>query len=292
MPLQNLVEYFNDRFGQEHRSSFRPFLLEENTISALFGQIKISSVFSPIRQALRPAEIVGHAAKLNVSTYDVQYLYSDEIENLLSNHAHRDGDFESIINFDRLSRTVHMLNYLPITHLQGVLFLEVDPRHILGVKKDHGAYFEEVIGQCGLETKNVVIIMAVNSHYVRHYQELAVGLDNYRHRGYQIALKFDYVVQESQSFDLITKLSPNFVSLSARHLDQVRDNTIFEKLRDLKALVESTGGQSILQQIDQKKSEALARNTGFDLVQGSYYERPSAPVLVPETLDFRISVNG
>ncbi|MFZ2406446.1 MAG: hypothetical protein WAW41_15025 [Methylobacter sp.] len=292
MPLQNLVDYFNDRFGQEHRSSFRPFLLEEGKISALFGPIKIGSVFSPIRQALKPAEIIGHAAKLKVSTHEVQHLYSDEIENLLSNQPHQAGDFESIINFDRLSRTVHMLNYLPFTHLQGSLFVEVDPRHILGIKQDHGAYFEEVIRQCGLETKNVVIVMAVNSQYARHYQELVTGLDNYRRRGYQTALKFDYVAQESQSFELITKLSPNYVSLSARHLDQVRDNALLKKLRDLKALVASTGGQTILQQIDQKKSESLARNTGFDLVHGSYYERPSAPVFLPETADIEVSAAG
>ncbi len=289
MPLQNLVDYFNDRFGQEHRSSFRPFILEEGTISALFGPIKIGSVFSPIRQALKPAQIIGHAAKLKVSTHEVQHLYSGEIENLLTNQPHQASDFESIINFDRLSRTVHMLNYLPLTHLQGSLLVEVDPRHILGVKQDHGAYFEEVIRQCGLETRNVVIVMAVNSHYARHYQELVTGLDNYRRRGYQIALKFDYVAQESQSFDLITKLSPNYVSLSARHLDQIRDNALFEKLRDLRALVSSAGGQTILQQIDQKKSESLARNTGFDLVQGSYYERPSAPVFLPESADVAVA---
>jgi len=289
MPLQNLVDYFNDRFGQEHRSSFRPFILEEGTISALFGPIKIGSVFSPIRQALKPAQIIGHAAKLKVSTHEVQHLYSGEIENLLTNQPHQASDFESIINFDRLSRTVHMLNYLPLTHLQGSLLVEVDPRHILGVKQDHGAYFEEVIRQCGLETRNVVIVMAVNSHYARHYQELVTGLDNYRRRGYQIALKFDYVAQESQSFDLITKLSPNYVSLSARHLDQIRDNALFEKLRDLRALVSSAGGQTILQQIDQKKSESLARNTGFDLVQGSYYERPSAPVFLPESDDVAVA---
>ena len=289
MPLQNLVDYFNDRFGQEHRSSFRPFILEDGTISALFGPIKIGSVFSPIRQALKPAQIIGHAAKLKVSTHEVQHLYSGEIENLLTNQPHQASDFESIINFDRLSRTVHMLNYLPLTHLQGSLLVEVDPRHILGVKQDHGAYFEEVIRQCGLETRNVVIVMAVNSHYARHYQELVTGLDNYRRRGYQIALKFDYVAQESQSFDLITKLSPNYVSLSARHLDQIRDNALFEKLRDLRALVSSAGGQTILQQIDQKKSESLARNTGFDLVQGSYYERPSAPVFLPESDDVAVA---
>jgi EAL domain-containing protein (putative c-di-GMP-specific phosphodiesterase class I) len=277
MPLQNLVEYFNDRFGQEHRSSFRPFLLEEGSISTLFGQIKIGSVFSPIGLALKPTEIIGHAGKLKVSTHDVQYLYSDEIENLLSNHPHQDSDFESIIDFDRLSRTTHMLNYLPLAHLQGSLFLEVDPRHILGIKQDHGAYFEEVINQCGLETKNVVIIMAVSSPYARHYPELITGLNNYRHRGYQIALKFDYVAQQGQAFDLISKLSPNYVSLSARPLDQLRDSTLLEKLGNLSTQVASTGGQSILQQIDQQTSELLARNAGFDLVQGRYYEQAEVP---------------
>jgi len=64
MPLQNLADYFNDRFGQEHRSSFRPFLLENEVISTLFGQIKISSLFLPIRLAQKPDEIIGHAAKI------------------------------------------------------------------------------------------------------------------------------------------------------------------------------------------------------------------------------------
>ena len=272
MPLQNLADYFNDRFGQEHRSSFRPFLLENEVISTLFGQIKISSLFLPIRLTQKPDEIMGHAAKLKVSTHEVQYLYSDEIENLLSTHPHSDNNFESIIDFDRLSRTTHMLNYLPLAHLQGALFLEVDPRHILGIKKDHGAYFEEVINHCGLETKNIVITMAVSSPYAKHYPALIAGLINYRERGYKIALKFDYVAQEEQSFDLITQLTPNFVSLSARSLDQLRDNALADKLLHLNARVEIAGGQSILSQIDQQSFALLAENTGFNFVQGAYYE--------------------
>jgi len=272
MPLQNLADYFNDRFGQEHRSSFRPFLLENEVISTLFGQIKISSLFLPIRLTQKPDEIIGHAAKLKVSTHEVQYLYSDEIENLLSDHPHSNNNFESIIDFDRLSRTTHMLNYLPLAHLQGALFLEVDPRHILGIKKDHGAYFEEVINHCGLETKNIVITMAVSSPYAKHYPALIAGLINYRVRGYKIALKFDYVAQEEQSFDLITQLTPNYVSLSARSLDQLRDNALADKLRHLNARVEIAGGKSMLQQIDQQSSALLAENTGFNFVQGAYYE--------------------
>jgi hypothetical protein len=272
MPLQDLVEYFNDRLGREHRSSFRPFILEEGKVSGLFGPIRIDSFFAPLRQALKPTLIVGHTAQITVAPNKTQHLYANEIETLLANNSVPAADFESIINFDRLSRTVHMLNYLTLSHLQGVLFLEVDPRHILGIKQDHGAYFQEVIAQCGLETKNIVIILAVNSQYARYYQELINGLDNYRRRGYQISLNFDCFAQESEAFELIAKISPNYVSLSARNMeDQVHDDTLLEKLQQLKTRVASAGGQSILLQIDEKKSDLLARNTGFDLVEGGYY---------------------
>jgi EAL domain-containing protein (putative c-di-GMP-specific phosphodiesterase class I) len=272
MPLQHLVEYFNDRLGREHRSSFRPFVLEEGKVSGLFGPIRIDSFFAPLRQTLKPTVIVGHTVQITVVPNKIQYLYANEIETLLANNAVPATEFESIVNFDRLCRTVHMLNYLTLAHLQGMLFLEVDPRHILGIKQDHGAYFEEVIVRCGLETKNVVIVLAVNSQYARYYQELINGLENYRRRGYQIALKFDYLPQESEAFELIAKISPNYISLSARNMeDLVHDDCLLAKLHQLQTRVASVGGQSILQQIDEKKSDLLARNTGFDLVEGGYY---------------------
>jgi hypothetical protein len=216
--------------------------------------------------------IVGHTAQISVAPNKTQHLYESEIETLLANNAVQASDFESIINFDRLCRTVHMLNYLTLAHLHGVLFLEVDPRHILGVKRDHGVYFEEVIVRCGFETKNVVIVLAVNSQYARYYQELIKGLDNYRRRGYQIALKYEYLPQGDETADFIANISPNFVSLSARNMeDQAHDDNLQEKLRQLKKQVASTGGQTILQQIDEKKSDLLARNTDFDWVEGGYY---------------------
>jgi len=45
MPLQDLVEYFNDRFELEHRSTYRPFILENGEVSGLFGPIRIDSIF-------------------------------------------------------------------------------------------------------------------------------------------------------------------------------------------------------------------------------------------------------
>jgi EAL domain-containing protein (putative c-di-GMP-specific phosphodiesterase class I) len=291
MPLQHLVEYFNDRFGREHHSSFRPFILEDGAVSGLFGPIRISSIFTPVRETLKPATIIGHTAQISVVPYENQHLNTNDIDNLVIHPTRQATDFESIINFDRLCRTVHMLNYLPLSHFQGVLFLEVDPRHILGIKQDHGAYFEEVIIRCGLETKNVVILMAVNNQYARYHHELLNGLENYRRRGYQLALKFDYIALENQVLELIEKLSPNYVCLSARHLNRVRDSTMLAKLHKLRSLVAATGGKSIMRQIDQKRPASLARNTNFDLVQGNYYEQPSALGIDSESANIKAQAN-
>ena len=51
----------------------------------------------------------------------------------------------------------------------------------------------------------------------------------------------------------------------------MHDDTLLAKLHQLSTQVASVGGLSILHQIDEKKSDLLARNSGFDLVEGGYY---------------------
>lgn len=274
MPLQQLVEYFNDRLEQEHNAGFRPFILRDGGVHAMFGPICIGSTLKPIRETLRTAHLVGHAAHLSVVPHTAQPLQNQELENLLALEPAQNTQPESIINFDRLSRAVHMLNYLPQAHLDEVLFLEVDPRHILGVKEDHGAYFEEVIVKCGLQTRNVAITMTVNKIYARYYQTLLKGLQNYQRRGYRLALKFDYHTLEKPAIELIARAAPDFVGLSAQHLERIRDNKLPEKLQLLNSLVDSVAGRSLMLDIEDKRSAALARQTGFDLVEGAYFEQP------------------
>jgi EAL domain-containing protein (putative c-di-GMP-specific phosphodiesterase class I) len=276
MALFDLVEYFNDRFEREHRAKYRPLVIENNRVYGVFGQLRIHSVFSPLRETVNPKNVSGHAVKIKVAAYEAQYLHSYEMDNLALNSGDNYIHFESVINFDRLARTVHMLNYLPLAQSDKVLFLEVDPRHILGIKKDHGAYFETVIEQCGLTTKNTVVVLAVTRNYVQYSAALIRGLSNYRQRGYQIALRFDHLVSDKHIFDLIGKLTPDYVSLSARQIEVENKNNALEKLHALKQALTITQGQGILRQIDRKKSELLARQSGFDLVEGNYYEKAQA----------------
>ncbi len=272
MALIDLIEYFNDRFEREHQAHYRPLVLENNLVSGFFGQLKISSVFSPLRHIANIESVSGHSVKIKVSANESPYLHNYELSNLALNSNETYIHFESIINFDRLARTVHMLNYLPFAQPNQVLFLEVDPRHILGIKKDHGAYFQTVIEECGLSNHNTVIVLAVMSSYVKYNDALIRGLSNYRQRGYKIALRFDHLISDKHAFELISKLTPDYVSLSARQIETANANNALKKLQVLKQVIASTKGKGILRQIDRKKSEILARQSGFDFVEGRYYE--------------------
>jgi EAL domain-containing protein (putative c-di-GMP-specific phosphodiesterase class I) len=278
MPLQQLVEHFNYRLGFNDHGSSRPFVFKNGAVHGLYGPIQIGSLLSPVRLAEAPSRIAGYRARQVLTNNPDQPLYRDNGEHLLDPPS---IDTPSILNFDRLARTVHMLNYLllPAQAETDTLFLDVDPRHILGVKENHGVYFEEIIVRCGLETRNVAITVPVNPAYARFQQQLNQGLENYRRRGYQIALKFDYAALGQHANRLIQTLEPNYVTLSADALNKVREARASEKLQQWNALVQSLGGRSLLTDVTQIKSSALALDMGFELVEGDFYS--SLPFACP-----------
>jgi EAL domain-containing protein (putative c-di-GMP-specific phosphodiesterase class I) len=287
MPLQQLVEHFNYRLGFNDHGSSRPFVFNNGVVHGLYGPIQIGSRLSPVRSTEKPSRIAGYSARQLLTNSPEAPLYRDDIEHLLDHPLAPSIDTLSILNFDRLARTVHMLNYLllPTQTESDTLFLDVDPRHILGVKENHGVYFEEIIVRCGLETRNVAITVPVNPAYARFQQQLNQGLENYRSRGYQIALKFDYAALGRQAGQLIQALEPNYVSLSATSLDKVREARVSDKLRQLNALVRSIGGRSLLSNVTQIKNSSLARNMGFELVEGDFFDNYSFELLTAENTD-------
>lgn len=277
MPLQQLVQYFNDRFEVEHQSNIRPFILEKGLVSGIFGPIQISSVFESVRRTDDNEKLSGHIAQLSVTPYDNNQhsQQSIEIGDLLTDVITQPADFQSIISLDRLCRTVHMLNYLTYSHKGGVLFLDVDPRHILGIKQDHGAYFEEIIIKCGLAIQNIVISMAVNSFYALHHTQLLDGLNNYRQRGYQIALNIGSLYAANGLRDLIDKVSANYLRISAPDTATIQHSNsnwllTLNALTELQRLI---GGQTILQQVKQKNQADIAISARFNLAQGDYYDK-------------------
>jgi len=271
MPLHQLAESFNNRFENEHHSNLRPFLLNSGHINGLFGPIQVGSTFAPVRSASHLETIIGHIAQLSVSP-------ADNFQSGYASLPTASADFQSIINLDRLTRTVHMLNFLPLSHRSNLLFLEVDPRHILGVSSNHGAYFEEVIEQCGLTTKNIVISIAVNHLFSQHQEQprFLQALGNYRQRGYKIALNVGYSYTANDLPELITNIAPDYLRVNAPGSGpvdlsvQIAWPYFLEALKDLANMI---GSQIILQQVDKPEQAAVAESLNFKLVQGRYYDQ-------------------
>lgn len=275
MCLQHLVDYFNDRFEHED-SSHRPFIQQEGLVSGRFGAVRISSVFSPVRQLGNHQSQVGHIAKIAVMDTQFLPIRVIETEQALTDAIHNPVDFMAVVNLDRLCRIVHILNYLAISRPHDCLFLDVDPRHILGVEGNHGVYFEEVILKCGLATQNVVISMVVNDFYAPYFPQIRYGLENYRRRGYPIALNIGLRYGTKNLPELIADLAPDYLRVNAPD-ERYTDNLIGLNL--LKSFAGSTGGQILLQHITRQAQCRLAGQMGLNLVQGEYFDQLSADAL-------------
>lgn len=277
MQLQYLVDYFNDRYEQEHDSNYRPLILQDGLVNGCFGPVRLGSVFAPVRDAAEA--VVGHIAQLTVASHDFQQVRAVETGNLLNSSINQPADLVTVINFDRLCRTVHLLNYLAIANSDGKLFLDVDPRHILAVKQDHGNYFEEVVRKCGLKTQNVVVSMTLNSDYIHNYNQLLDGLNNYRRRGYEIAFNSGYRYTGQAAQDFLIKSPPDYLRVNAPksvELNASPEQAWLSDLSRLKEALNSSGGRALLQQIDKKEQALLAAKSGFELVQGAFYDNPLA----------------
>lgn len=189
------------------------------------------------------------------------------------------ADVDGIINLDRLCRTIHMLNYLPIAHENGYLFLHVHPRHVLGVKRDHGAYFEEVIFRCGLSPRRVVITVPVTPIYDRQLILLLEGLKNYQNRGYSTSIKFDGQTNaaflERYCIEFLYRITPDFVRLDGGFFAKLhREGEDGQHGTSLLSVIHKLDTELLVEGIKDEKDIRLAEVLRASLVKGDYYENP------------------
>ncbi len=272
MSLEQLVDHFNTKFTQEHQCDFRPFLLKQNSVTAIFGIAHLKSEFSPIRVVFDTDLIAGYAVKLITSNNTVKPIKSVKIKKLLEKTLNKPAHVPSIITFDRLCRTMHLLNYRALANQHNFLIADVDPRHILGVPYNHGAYFEQVIIQAGLKTQNVIISMSTTGTHQLHYPQLLKGLNNYRECGYKIALNIGYMISADKTINLIKQLRPDYIIVKTpneNYLELTGHSVLLSSLTYLRGLMTYLGGKIIMQQVESPEQIFIANKVGCDLIQGN-----------------------
>ena len=268
MPLRHLIDTFNHRFIADNGLKYPPLNYDGQRVDGRYGNLTFSSDLKPVRQRTHPDLIIGH------DTSPLVFRVSRSLESPRLLHSEPPTD---IVCLDRLGRTVHMLNYLSLDQAQGYLFLHVHPQHLLTVKKDHGAYFEDIIQRCGLPLKRVAITLTLNPVYESHQGLLLERLKNYRDRGYATAVKFDELagtqfVERFRSH-FLQRLPPDFVRFNARFFERAYRDQGGERPRDaLLRAFRLAGIQILVDRISTATEARLAEHIRADHVQGDWYE--------------------
>lgn len=186
MPLTELMHYFNDQLQIQARTKLLPktgFYKVESGYWARFGSLILGSQFHNIHDTNVNENSIGQYSDLIVRSGTGKSLSIDEIFNSLDNT-------NEIVHLDRLTRTLHSLNYLQqFDGQKGLLALAVQPRHIVSVAGEHGKTFEAILSDCGLGSERVLLHTRLLDHQsLPHFRN---ALLSYRSRDYQIGITLE-----------------------------------------------------------------------------------------------------
>jgi EAL domain-containing protein (putative c-di-GMP-specific phosphodiesterase class I) len=270
----DIITYLNRReFGTagaiSNAAHDRPLYSVDQRIHADYAGLRLDSLFQPVvRVDDEVASIGGYEALLAIRTIAGLVPLGPALspQSLFALPHNR----EEIIALDRLTRTLHALNFL-IQGCNADLHLNVDPHHLVAVTADHGQVFEQILRQCGLDP--TAIILEVSEHCIRDKARLRSAIASWQSRGYRIAIDN---FNQPQQLQRVLGLRPDFIKLergllhaAAQHVRQR------ESLDRVVAGVQAAGVDVIAAGIETAGQYDLACKLGITRLQGFFLGRPA-----------------
>lgn len=258
-------------------------LVEQSTgeFNSTFLGVQLNTAFQPIYDS-EAGDLYGHEALLRpslggelASTPEFAFTYAEQAGKL--------------VEFDRVSRTLHVLNFRQIYAENGLLFLNVHPKLLISVN-EHGKVFEGILHANSVPTNRIVI--EIQEGLVEQDKQLAEAIDNYRERGYQIAI--DRFGSKKSHIDRLWKFSPDFVKLDLHLIQNAQSNERVRKLLPgLVKMIRDLGAKPVITGIETQAQLDIAIETGSTLFQGFFLAKPvTAKELQPSALFKRHSFTG
>jgi len=247
-------------------------LVEQSTgeFNSTFLGVQLNTAFQPIYD-IAAGDLIGHEALLRpslggelTSTPEFAFTYAEQTGKL--------------VQFDRVARTLHVLNFKQIYAEDGLLFLNVHPKLLVSVNT-HGKVFERILHANSVPTHRVVI--EIKESEIEQDKQLSEAIDNYRDRAYRIAI--DGFGGKKSHIDRLWKLSPDFVKLDLSIIQQAEGNHRVQKiLPGLINLIKESGAEAIVTGIETQTQLDIAIESGGLFVQGYFLARPvNAKALQP-----------
>lgn len=227
--------------------------------------IQLSSVFQPIVDINR--KVVAEEALLRARSYGVQ-IPPLSVFRIAAAHG-------QLVAFDRLARTLHLLNYLAYPRNHERLFLNVHPR-LLGEVSTHGVVFEEILSSVHWSPQQVTLEFLEDDVAMGDFSRLRDAARNYRSRGFGIAID-DFGGERLSRLDSIWELEPDVVKIERQLLLKSESSSrIRNSLKHLVELLHQLGAQVVMEGVETLSQHQIALDAGVDLLQGFYYGEPKS----------------
>lgn len=250
-------------------------LVEQSSgeFNSTFLGVRLNSAFQPIYD-IEAGDLFGHEALLRPSlggelssTPEFAFTYAEQAGKL--------------VQFDRVSRTLHVLNFRQIYAEKGLLFLNVHPKLLITVNA-HGKVFERILHSNSVPTERVVI--EIQESLIDQEKQLSEAIVNYRDKGYRIAI--DRFGSSQSHIDRLWKFAPDFVKLDLNLIQKAEQNERVRKiLPGLIKMIRDLGAQPVITGIETQAQLDIAIDSGTNLVQGFFLAKPAtAKELQPSAL--------
>lgn len=284
LPIAAHVEQLRLQLKESLLLDFDDYGLAEQfsgEFNSTFIGVRLNTAFQPIYDS-EAGDLAGHEALLRpslgdelASTPEFAFTYAEQAGKL--------------VEFDRVSRTLHVLNFRQIYAENGLLFLNVHPKLLISVNA-HGKVFERILHANSVPTSRVVI--EIQEGLVEQDKQLAEAIDNYRERGYQIAI--DRFGSEQSHIGRLWKFAPDFVKLDLNLIQQAESNERVRKiLPGLIQMIKDIGAKPIITGVETQVQLDIAMETGSTLFQGYFLAKPvTAKELQPSALFKRSSTKS
>jgi EAL domain-containing protein (putative c-di-GMP-specific phosphodiesterase class I) len=250
-------------------------LVEQSSgeFNSTFLGVRLNSAFQPIYD-IEAGDLFGHEALLRPSlggelssTPEFAFTYAEQAGKL--------------VQFDRVSRTLHVLNFTQIYAETGLLFLNVHPKLLITVNA-HGKVFEKILHSNSVPTERIVI--EIQESLIDQEKQLSEAIVNYRDKGYRIAI--DRFGSSQSHIDRLWKFAPDFVKLDLNLIQKAEQNERVRKiLPGLIKMIKDLGAKPVVTGIETQVQLDIAIESGASLVQGFFLAKPvTANELQPSAL--------
>lgn len=229
----------------------------------LFDSYLLDSAFQPIF-SLAHKRIVGYEALLRPKGRDgipvsPVTLFSKEMSPA------------DLVLLDRLSRYIHVRNFMRLNDRINWLFLNVAP-YVMIHGTEYGPFFKQMLEESGLPASRVVVELVEEPE--AEFLALEKSMDYYRETGCLLAVD-DFGAGHS-NFERVWSMRPHIVKLEQGMIKRADEQAgIRRMLPGIVDLLHQSGALVLVEGIETVDQAIIALESDVDFVQGYFFARPT-----------------